>query len=139
MIFLWVLTWYSYWIFMKGQINAINIIGAVISAGLLVFSHFSPVPDAVSKVHARESPRQTPVLKTQKQEPESPRQTPVLKTQKQEPESIQLADKTQQLPSKSNGCPKNLDYYTKKPRPKQTPEECITCKNLINCVCLTSN
>ena len=123
MIFLWVLTWYSYWIFMKGQINAINIIGAVISAGLLVFSHFSPVPDAVSKVHARESPRQTPVLKTQKQEPES----------------IQLADKSQQLPPKSNGCPKNLDYFTKKPRPKQTPEECITCKNLIACVCLTSN
>jgi hypothetical protein len=123
MIFLWVLTWYSYWIFMKGQINAINIIGAVISAGLLVFSHFSPVPDAVSKVHARESPRQTAVLKTQKQEPDS----------------IQLADKSQQLPPKSNGCPKNLDYFTKKPRPKQTPEECITCKNLIACVCLTSN
>ncbi|MGD0070581.1 MAG: hypothetical protein ABSB71_03360 [Candidatus Bathyarchaeia archaeon] len=108
---------------MKGQINAINIIGAVISAGLLVFSHFSPVPDAVSKVHARESPRQTAVLKTQKQEPDS----------------IQLADKSQQLPPKSNGCPKNLDYFTKKPRPKQTPEECITCKNLIACVCLTSN
>ena len=57
----------------------------------------------------------------------------------QELECTTLADTPQQLPSKSNGCPKKLDYYTKKPRPKQTPEECITCKNLINCVCLTSN
>jgi hypothetical protein len=199
MIFLWVLTWYSYWIFMKRQITPINIFGAVLSAGLLVFSQFSPVRDAVSKTlklvvlqisknshfthtalgsqnnikiqippvssttriqnrcskQVEKSPRSTPkiktqkpdvesiqqitVLKSQKLEPESPLQTTVSETQKIEPEIIKLADKPQPLPSKSNGCPKNLDYYTKKPRPKQTPEECITCKNLITCVCLTSN
>lgn len=183
MIFLWSLTWYSYWIFMRNQINAINIIGASISAGLFVSSHFSPVRDAASKapklvtsqirrnIHLThtslgsqsnikmqlppatfttriQAPRsnkleksigQTTVLKTQKQEPESLEQTTSLKTQKQEPDSIQFEDECQQLPSKSNGCPKNMDYFTKKPRPKQIPEECITCKNLINCVCLTSN
>ena len=182
MIFLWVLTWYSYWIFMKNQINAINIIGATISAGLLIFSHFSHVRDAVSKAiklvrskiskksqlmctspgsQIQELPetsitqiqlpkdektlQQTTEIKTQKQETESIKQPePIeqiteIKTQKQVLECIKLADKPQQLPSKANGCPKNLDYYTKKPRPKQTPEECITCNNLINCVCLTSN
>jgi len=82
-------------------------------------------------------------METQKEEtesikqPEPTEQTTIPETQ--EPECIKLEDTPQQLPSKSNGCPKNLDYYAKKPRPKQTPEECITCKNLINCVCLTSN
>ena len=89
--------------------------------------------------------QQTTEIKTQKQETESIKQPePIeqiteIKTQKQVLECIKSADKPQQLPSKANGCPKNLDYYTKKPRPKQTPEECITCKNLIDCVCLTSN
>jgi hypothetical protein len=83
--------------------------------------------------------KQTTVPKTQKQKPKAPQQITEIKTQKQELECIKLADKSQQLPPKSNGCPKNLDYFTKKPRPKQTPEECITCKNLIACVCLTSN
>ena len=198
MIFLWVLTWYSYWIFMKNQITAINVIGATISAGLLIFSHFSYVRDAVSKslklvrskiskksqlmctspsslikelpetsitqiqlpkdekisqqkteiktqkqetesIKQLEPTEQITVPKTQKQKPKAPQQITEIKTQKQETECIKLADNPQQLPSKANGCPKNLDYYTKKPRPKQTPEECITCKNLINCVCLTSN
>ncbi len=71
------------------------------------------------------------------QEPNPPQEITEIETQ--EPECIKLEDTPQQLPSKSNDCPKNLDYYTKKPRPKQTPEECITCKNLIDCVCLTSN
>ncbi len=83
--------------------------------------------------------KQTTIPKTQRQKPKVPQQITEIKTQKQELECIKIADKPQQLPSKSNGCPKNLDYYTKKPRPKQTPEECITCKKLIDCVCLTSN
>jgi hypothetical protein len=167
---------------MKNQINAINIIGVSISAGLLIFSHFSHVQDLVSKAlkHGRSklskksklvctSPgskiqelpetsitqiqlpkdektlQQQTEIKTQKQEtesieqPESIEKTTLPKTQKQVLEFIKVADKLEQLSSKANGCPKNLDYYTKKPRPKQTPEECITCKNLINCVCLTSS
>jgi len=98
-----------------------------------------------------------PSIETQKEEPEPIKQpeytelTTIPETQQpsvpqeitpietQEPECTKLEDTSQQLPSKSNGCPKNLDYYTMKPRPKQTPEECITCKNLIDCVCLTSN
>jgi hypothetical protein len=185
MIFLWVLTWYSYWIFMKQQINAINIIGAGISASLLVFSHFLPVRDAASKAlklavsqnsknrrltnffissgsqsdiqvemspetlatpvqsacfdKVEEFPEQPTVIETQKQEAESVELAKELESVElaKEPESIELTDKSQQLPSKSSGCPKNLDYFTKKPRPKQTPEECFTCKNLITCVCLT--
>lgn len=55
----------------------------------------------------------------------------------------QLADKPQltggvEVPSKSKGCPKNLEYYTMKPRPKSPPAECLACENLIKCVCLTS-
>ena len=45
----------------------------------------------------------------------------------------------QQVLPKSNGCPKNIEYFSKKPRPKEPPEECLTCKNLLTCVCLTNN
>ena len=45
----------------------------------------------------------------------------------------------QQVLPKSNGCPKNIEYFSKKPRPKEPPEECLTSKNLLTCVCLTSN
>lgn len=189
LVFLWVLTWYSYWIFMKNQVTTINIIGAVISGGLLVFSRFWPVRDLASKAsrflsskiskktqltpesldsedqteveppsmtcrprvetssicQVEESPEQTPVVETQELEPESMYlaskpfgQTTAVNTEKLEPESIDLAENSQQMASESNGCPKNLAYYTQKPRPKQTPEECMTCKNLIACVCLTS-
>jgi len=184
---------------MKQQINIINVSGALISAGLLVFSHFLPVQNASSKApklvapqisknigltstslgsqnnikiqmptavittkiqtpgckKVGKSPLSTPVSRIQKLKPESLQSTSViktqipelespqpitlLKTQTPEPVSVQLTDKSPQLPSKSNGCPKNLDYFTQKPRPKQTPEECITCKNLITCVCLTSS
>ncbi len=71
------------------------------------------------------------------QEPKVPQEITEIETQ--ELESTTLADTAHPLSSKSNGCPKNLDYYTKKPRPKQPPEDCISCKNLIDCVCLTSN
>jgi len=193
MIFLWVLTWYSYWIIMKNQINPTNIIGAAIPASLLILSQFSRVRDAVSKTlklgtfqtdkntrstdlfissgsrsdeniqispvtptsriqslcldPAEKSPQETTVSEStiRIQDPcinqieKSPQKITEPKTQKQEPKSILLEDKSQQPPSGSNRCPKNLDYFTKKPRPKQAPEECMTCKNLISCVCQSNS
>ena len=166
LIFLWVLTWFSYLIFMKNQLNSINILGASISASLIFLSNFLP-RDAPSKglklsqSPTRKTPRLTdpsPISKNNKkihtpaasvattaqpsrlvQTAKSLEPKAIVETQKQEPESIKLADKSPQPPSKSNGCPKNLEYFTKKPRPKQTPEECIMCNNLLTCVCLTSN
>jgi hypothetical protein len=67
----------------------------------------------------------------------SPEQITSLERQEQNAQ-ILSAGKSQE-PSKSDGCPKNLDYFTKKPRPKLPPEECMSCKNLINCVCHTSD
>ena len=167
MIFLWVFSWYSYWIFMKQQINTINIIGAVISAGLFVVSHFLPVRRASSSAlklvmakNDRDSsligvsldsqsevkmqiPHETFASQVQSpsfnQGKKSSLQASVFKTQKLESESLQLAEKFQQEPPKSNGCPKNLEYFTQKPRPKEPPEECMTCTNLIACVCRSSN
>ena len=91
--------------------------------------------EETESINQPESTEQTPLPETQ--EPKAPQEITEIETQ--ELECTKLEDTPQQLPSNSNGCPKNLDYYTKKPRPKQTPEECITCKNLIDCVCLTSN
>ncbi len=217
MLFLWVLTWFSYGLFMKNQINIINVTGAVVSASLMVLLYFLPslnafylsnrrnisktqkaqilphkdektpqptteiktqkqetecikladkiqqlpltnqilphkdekIPPQIFEIKTQkqetesikqpEPIKQTTLPKTQKQKPKVSQQITEIKTQKQELECIKLADTPQQIPLKSNGCPKNLDYYTKKPRPKQTPEECITCKKLIDCVCLTSN
>ena len=51
----------------------------------------------------------------------------------------QISEKPPQVTPKTNGCPKNLDYYTKKPRPIQMPVECLTCKNLITCVSSADN
>jgi hypothetical protein len=151
----------------KNQLNAANIVGALVSAGLLVLSHFSPVREVASKtskLFVSQKRKTTPLIRTPSSEhnnaktqmPPAPLTTQiqvpsfnkveksqgqrtVLRTQEQEPDSIQLMEKSQQLPSKSNNCPKNIDYFTKKPRPKQMPEECITCKNLINCACQTSD
>ena len=263
MIFLWVLTWYSYWLIMKNQINPTNIIGAAIPASLLILSQFSRVRDAFFKTlklstfqtdkntrstdlfissglrsdkNMQISPVtsaseiQSPCLNTGEKPPQeitisesitriqdpcinpiegspqettvpesitriqdpcvnqiekspqeitapksttpiqspcvnqiekspqeitapksttpiqspcvnqmSPQKITVPKTQKQEPKSILLEDKSQQPLSGSNRCPKNLDYFTKKPRPKQAPEECMTCKNLISCVCQSNS
>lgn len=60
-------------------------------------------------------------------------------TQLVETQSTCTTVKNPEAVSESHGCPKNLVYYHQKPRPKQTPEECMTCSNLIACVCLTSN
>ena len=190
MVFLWVLTWYSYWIFMKNQITAINIIGAVISGGLLVFSRFLPIRNFTSKKSKFSPPKigkqaaftpvslgpadqtdnenslatcippietssssqvetstvQPYVLETQEFEPESVylasksfKEATEAKTEKLEPKSKTFSANSQQVTLESSGCPKNLSYYTQRPRPKQTPDECMTCKNLIACVCLTSS
>jgi len=88
----------------------------------------------------KKTPKQIPSLEIQKinQEKKTPKQIPSLEIQNinQEGQSTKLAEKCKE-PFESNGCPKNLDYYTKRPRPKQMPEECFTCRNLITCVCLT--
>lgn len=39
----------------------------------------------------------------------------------------------------TNGCPKNLAYYNQKPKPKQMPDECIGCINMITCVLETNS
>ena len=167
MIFLWAFTWYSYWIFMKQQINVINIIGAVVSAGLFVVSHFLPVKKVSSRalkfVTSKNSendllmdasldlqsniklqiPPETFAAQIHtssfNQVGKSTLQATGFKAEELESESIQVADKSRELSLESNGCPKNLEYFTQKPRPKEPPEECLTCKNLLTCVCLTNN
>ena len=143
-IFIWVFTWYSYWIFMKGQMSVINIIGASISGTLFTVSHFSTVRDEASrapKLVMFQIRKTLNLTHTSLGAPAEILQQRALEpiTQKQEPVISQTIDENKQSPSKSNGCPKNLDYFTKKPRPKKAPEECFTCKNLITCVCETSN
>jgi hypothetical protein len=149
---------------MKGQINALNIIGFAISAGLIVCSHFLPFRGPALKtqkvdVHHISKPtldrKQTysqdnnkisysvltaPQPPQRAKHVETPqKQIVVLEHRNQEPIQIQIANKSREPSNQNNGCPKNLDYFTKKPRPKQMPEECFSCKNLITCVCLTSN
>jgi hypothetical protein len=149
---------------MKGQINALNIIGFAISAGLIVCSYFLPfrgrglktqkvdVPH-ISKptlgrkqIYSQDNNKISSSVLTAPQPPQranqvetSQKQIVVLEHQNQEPVQIQIANKSREASNQNDGCPKNLDYFTKKPRPKQTPEECFSCKNLITCVCLTSN
>jgi hypothetical protein len=105
----------------------------------LAYVHSSPNINQEKKI-----PKQTSSLEIQKQEDQTKKlaekcekkQTSSLEMQKQEDQSKKLAEKCEK-PSESNGCPKKLDYFTKRPRPKQTPEECFSCRNLITCVCLT--
>jgi hypothetical protein len=147
---------------MKGQINALNIIGFAISASLIVCSYFLPFRRHASKIQKVDAPHiskpaldrkqiysqnnnkipssvltATQPTQQENQVEKSQKQIVLLEHQNQEPTNS--VDKSQQPSKQTNGCPKNLDYFTKKPRPKQTPEECFTCKNLITCVCLTSN
>ena len=164
LVFLWVLTWFSYEIFMKSQVNFLNIVGAAVSAGLIVLPYILPSQSAVfrakkvgmpqisrvikvphlheqldsqgnSKISPSTLTRQIPATTIQMEK--SPEQITSLERQEQNAQ-ILSAGKSQE-PFKSNDCPKNLDYFTKKPRPKLPPEECMSCKNLVNCVCLTSD
>jgi len=161
---LWVLTWFSYLIFMKSQINILTISGVAISASLMVGSYFLPFRGRAPKIRKSDVPpinkltshrkqiysqnnnKISPLALTTPQPPQrtsqvekTPKQIALLENQNQEPVQIQIANKSREPSNQNNGCPKNLDYFTKKPRPKQTPEECFSCKNLITCVCLTSN
>jgi hypothetical protein len=161
LVFLWVLTWFSYILFMKNQINIINITGAVTSAGLLIFSYLLPSSSVCSITKKIRTQKNQEVYSPQKQSLESnkkifhstlattdisqsinqkkvsPKQVISMDCQKQEQE-LTLSDKREKT-SEENYCPNNLEYFTKRPRPKQMPEECLTCKKLITCVCLTSN
>ena len=146
---------------MKSEVNVINIAGALISAGLIPFAYFLPSQSTVfnakevslpqarkvtipntelgSQVINKASPSTLAAQPcTVNQQSKNQEQKTTLEIQKQNLQPRQSADKSQES-CKPNGCPKNLDYYTKKPRPKQTPEECITCKNLISCICLTDS
>jgi hypothetical protein len=156
---IWTLTWFSYWIIIKNKVDSINITGAAASASFIVLLRLFSNREAVSKalkfftppagknihmthMHLRShSSKKTQNLPTKyavqtasQQLFENNPQGAAPKTQKQGPEPAHPVDKPQPFPSTSNGCPKNLDYYAKKPRPKQTPEECYTCQNLIACV-----
>ena len=147
---------------MKNQINILNIAGAVVSTSLIVFLYFLPSFDifsfakrrGISKTQEIKSLQEPSLSRNEElvnstsvdtdipsninQEEEIPEQITTVEIQKQEEQPKKLAEKCEE-PSKSFGCPKNLDYFTTRPRPKQTPEECITCSNLITCVCQTDN
>lgn len=147
---------------MKNQINILNIAGAVVSTCLIVFLYFLPSFEIFSFAKRRgisktpkiqiqqeqsiggneelvnSTPVDTDIHSNINQEEEIPEQITTVEIPKQEEQPKKLAEKCEE-PSKSSGCPKNLDYFTKRPRPKQTPEECITCSNLISCVCQSDN
>jgi len=144
---------------MKYQINIINVAGAAVSASLLISSFFLPSISAFPFAKRTTIPQIQKISIPQKQinlennkkiDPTTSstkisthinlkklfhKKTAPIEKQKQEP--TQPKDKCEE-PTKSNGCPKNLDYFTLRPRPKQMPEECFTCENMIACACLTS-
>lgn len=172
-LFIWALTWYSFWIFVRQQITPINISGEIIAAtGILTAS--SPAKNAAIKllrlatpqinrnIHKIHLPHPTLAMHNIKktitptmpftlkpqtlqfkqiQTPTRQITAPVAKTITLEPtpKPQPTLSIPKQTAANTNGCPKNLAYYTQKPRPKQTPIECISCKNLITCVCQTSN
>ncbi len=164
MVLIWILTWFLYWSIVKNELSTINVVGIVASASFIALPRFSSArlatpkapklftPQVGKNIHlnhthsgstgGKKTPNQQPTPSFQipitQQNEKHPNQTTVAETQKQEPEPQNSANKPLQPHSNANGCPKNLEYYTKKPRPKETPEECFTCQNLITCVCLVS-
>ncbi len=161
LIFLWALTWFSYWIFLKGQINTFNVVGALISATLILLSYFLPVRSMFSKmlklrsgaqkagtsryeltvVSLRRSRKKTAPLDQHLCVPQLEELTPQENLPEEreqtswEPEIVVSPG----LAAKSNICPKNLEYFTMKPRPKSVPAECMDCEKLLECVCQTSS
>jgi hypothetical protein len=144
---------------MKNQINIVNVAGAAVSASLLVSSCFLPSLSTFSfakrttipQIQKMRIPQKQMNLESNKKIVPAISSTTEISTHinlkkilpkkiasidKQEQEPTQSKDKCEEV-SKSNGCPKNLDYFTMRPRPKQMPEECFTCENMITCVCLT--
>ena len=63
--------------------------------------------------------------------PQSTRTTVKKKLQEEIKETTQ---KPPQTPLKTNGCPKNLEYFNKRPKPIPIPNECLSCTKLITCV-----
>jgi hypothetical protein len=146
---------------MKNNINIINVAGAAVSAGLLFSCFFLPSSNKFSLAKGIRIPeiqeiytpqRQTNLENSRKIVPIISPTTEISKhiNHKKIPrKQIALCDHQEQKPtqqsdigkesSEPNGCPKGLEYFTMRPRPKPMPEECITCKNLISCVCLTGN
>jgi hypothetical protein len=144
---------------MKNQINIINVAGAAVSAGLLVSSYFLPSVSAFSfakritipQIQKMSIPQKQMNLESNKKIVPAISSTSEILTRihhkkifqrkitsidEQKQALKQSEDKCEKV-SKSNGCPKNLDYFTMNPRPKQMPEECFSCGNIITCVCLT--
>ena len=139
---------------MKNQINIVNIAGSAVSASLLISSFFLPSVSAfpfakrttIPQIQKISIPQKQMNLETNKKIVPAISSTTKLSTlinlrkndsiDKQKQEPTQPKDKCEE-PTKSNGCPKNLDYFTLRPRPKQMPEECFTCENMIACACLT--
>jgi hypothetical protein len=91
-----------------------------------------PAISSTTKLSTLINLRKNDSIDKQKQEPTQPKD----KSEEPTKEPTQPKDKCEE-PSKANGCPKNLDYFTMRPRPKQMPEECFTCENMIACACLT--
>lgn len=150
----------------KNQITIINISVTVVSAGAIVFLAFSTIRNMVNKtlklvepqisrnfhfLHPSSSSQSSKAVRTSSanlplriqiprfpQAENSVKKIPTINKEERAPEVAKLPQKTEQAAPKSDGCPKNLPYFAMRPRPKQTPEECFSCKNLITCVCLTS-
>jgi hypothetical protein len=164
MPFIWSLTWYSYWILRDitvwhkslNQIDPANWAGAIISIAIILSGA------AIAKIHigkksflafARASSRKTPVgtntsegvqiapisvetkTKSINQMEKPKRRTRRARIRTEKPK--QPIGHSQEQFSSANICPHNLAYFSIRPRPKQVPEECIACRNLIQCVCLT--
>ena len=182
------LTWFGYWLFMKAQINAVNIAGFAVSGGLFVAFQVIEIRKSIAskkvwtEIDYSEKREKTKVRKIQstcspkaelpiimKVENEKPLEEPVTlqaKTvstpkieiitteqtneicieeiapqstrepvnKKLQEETKETPQKTPQTPLKTNGCPKNLEYFNKKPKPIPIPNECLSCTKLITCV-----
>jgi hypothetical protein len=193
MIFLWALTWYAYWIFMKSQTTSLNILGFVLSGILLGSSQFAEIEKIIEykkgsslsscfepkkeakehkkasifslnvdmpitkksgeklsqlRINAKEQPFSLPKIEIAVKKNTGKKNEIAIQPSTRQPSSVfltqraevqQISKKPLRVTVKTNGCPKNLDYYTKRPRPIQMPTECLTCQNLINCVSSADN
>jgi len=164
---IWAFTWFSFWMVAKNQITIFNLIGEASTICAFVLLRFSTTQDSLSKTlklvtpqlqrnvhHMHSSTSSFPFKRIQaptaaftrvkfptfRSAEKTPTQITSIKTQKQEMSPIPKSNEPVQLsPPKLSGCPKNLAYFSMKPRPEETPEECFSCKKLVSCVCLTSN
>lgn len=77
------------------------------------------------------TPEQTNEICIEEIAPQSTKTTVKKKLQEEIKETPQ---KPPQTPLKTNGCPKNLEYFNKRPKPIPIPNECLSCAKLITCV-----